>query len=136
MLMLKRLWHDERGVIVSAEIVMIMTVLVIGVMTGLTSIRDGVIEELADVGPAIGNIDQSFIIGGSVSHASAVSSSVFIDTFDFCDGFGGGFGGFGGFGGGFGGFGGFGGGFNSRCLVINGGVFAAPVVGLDTGIFH
>src|SRR5258707_15159177 len=98
--MLKKLWNDEVGAIISSEIVLIGTILVIGMITGLTSLRDGVIEELADVGAAIGNMDQSFAIGGVVAHASATSGSFFVNFPGFCETP-------------------FGGGINSRCLVIS-----------------
>ena len=84
--MLKKLWNDEMGVIISAELVLVMTILVIGVITGLASVRDAVVTELADVGAAIGNMDQSFTIGGVVAHSAATTNSVFLDTIDFCVG--------------------------------------------------
>ena len=57
--MLKRLWSEETGAIVSAEIMLVMTILVIGVIVGLKSVRDSVVTELADVAQALGNIDQT-----------------------------------------------------------------------------
>jgi Flp pilus assembly pilin Flp len=84
--MMKKLWNDEVGAIVSAEIVLVLTILVIGMITGLTSLRDGVIEELADVGQAIGNLNQSYVISGATAHSSATAGSAFRDAPDFCDG--------------------------------------------------
>ena len=51
--MLKQLWRDESGAYVSLEIVLAGTILGIGVITGLSSLRDATITELADVGGAI-----------------------------------------------------------------------------------
>jgi len=83
--MLNRLWHDEAGAIVSAEIVLIATILVIAMVTGLASLRDAVVTELADVGAAIAAQDQSYTVGGIVAHSAAVAASAFSDDFDFCD---------------------------------------------------
>ena len=41
--MLKQLWRDDSGAIVSLEIVLIGTILGVGVITGLSSLRDAVI---------------------------------------------------------------------------------------------
>ena len=83
--MLRQLWKDETGAILSAEIVVIGTILVIGVITGLTSLRDAVITELADVGGALSWLDQSYVIHGSTSHSSATATTQHHDSRDFCD---------------------------------------------------
>jgi Flp pilus assembly pilin Flp len=83
--MLKQLWNDEGGAIVSLEIVLIGTILGIGVITGLSSLRDAVITELADVGGAISWLDQSYVLHGSTSHSSATANTRHIDQRDFCD---------------------------------------------------
>lgn len=93
---LTALLHDETGFIVSAELVLIATITVIGVIVGLAEVQNAVVNELNDIGDAIGSLNQSYYVHGHGSFG----------------GFGGGFGGFGGGFGGFGGgFGGFGGGF-------------------------
>ena len=53
--MLKTLWNDEAGVILSAEIVLIGTILVIGMIVGLVELQCSVVGELSDLGDAIGN---------------------------------------------------------------------------------
>jgi Flp pilus assembly pilin Flp len=84
--MLKKLWNDEAGVIVSAEIVLVATILVIALVTGLTSLRDAVNTELADVGGAIGAVSQTYSYGGITAHCASASGSSFTDSQDFCDG--------------------------------------------------
>jgi Flp pilus assembly pilin Flp len=84
--MLKNFWNDEAGVIVSAEIVLVLTILVIAMVVGLTAVRDSVTSELADVAQAIANIDQSYSYGGMTGHCAAVNGSAFTDLQDFCDG--------------------------------------------------
>jgi len=83
--MMKKLWNDEAGFIVSAELVLVATILVIGMITGLTSVRDAVITELADVGGAIAAVNQSYTFGGATAHSSVTAGSSFVDLLDFCD---------------------------------------------------
>src|SRR5262245_32326405 len=83
--MLTRLWNDEAGFIVSAELVLVATILVIGMITGLTSVRDAVITELADVGGDIAAVNQSYTFGAASSHSATTACSSFVDTLYFCD---------------------------------------------------
>ena len=85
MKLVQRLWNDEAGFIVSAELVLIATVLVIGMLVGLVTIRDQVVQELGDVADAISEIDQSYSYSGVVGHASSTSGTIFNDTHDFCE---------------------------------------------------
>ncbi len=66
--MLKQLWNDECGVILSAELVLIGTILVIGMIVGLVELQCAVVGELSDLGDAIGNLDQSYKISGMTSY--------------------------------------------------------------------
>ncbi len=83
--MLQKIWNDEAGAILSAEVVLVGTILVIGVLTGLTSLRDAVVTELADVGEAIGSLDQSYFYGGTVAHHSTNYGTEYFDCHDSCD---------------------------------------------------
>ena len=62
--LLKALRQDEYGVILSAEIVIVGTVLVIGVMTGMVCLQKSVNSELGDLAKAIDSIDQSYSFSG------------------------------------------------------------------------
>jgi len=83
--LLCRLWNDESGAIVSAEIVLIASILVIGVIVGLKSLRDSVVTELADVAQAISNFNQSFSFSGVTGHHAFTAGGAFGDQADFCD---------------------------------------------------
>jgi Flp pilus assembly pilin Flp len=83
--MMKKLWNDEVGAVVSAELVLVLTILVIGMITGLASLRDSVITELADVGQAVANVNQSYSYGGARAHSSSTAGSEYGDRVDFCD---------------------------------------------------
>ena len=65
--MLKALWNDESGVILSAEIVLIGTILILGMIVGLVELQCAIIGELSDLSSAFGNFDQSFQISGFAS---------------------------------------------------------------------
>jgi len=83
--MFQRLWKDEAGAVISAEIVLVATILVIGMVVGLKSVRDSVVTELADIAQAIANIDQSYSYSGILGHAAQTTGSYFHDQADFCD---------------------------------------------------
>ena len=85
MKLLSRLWADEAGFVVSSELVLIATVMVVGMLAGLTTIRDQVVQELADVADAVSEIDQSYSYSAVSGHNSRTAGSIFIDTEDNCD---------------------------------------------------
>ena len=60
MKLLQRLWSDEAGFIISSELVLVATILVIGMIVGLVSLRNQVVQELVDVGQAIGMVSQGY----------------------------------------------------------------------------
>lgn len=88
--MLRTLLHDEAGFIVSAELVLVATILVIGLVVGLSEVQHAVVSELNDVGDAIGSLNQSFCFSGFTKqdfcdvHAYS-RGSVFFDVADDCD---------------------------------------------------
>jgi hypothetical protein len=57
-----KLWRDEAGVLLSAEAVVVGTIAVVGLTTGLTVVAKAVNEELQDVAFAIRSLDQSYSI--------------------------------------------------------------------------
>ena len=85
MSMLHRIWKDEAGFVVSTELVLIATILVIGLIVGLTTVRDQVVQELGDLAMAIGNVNQSYTYNGVTGHTSATDGSTFNDEPDFCE---------------------------------------------------
>jgi hypothetical protein len=90
--MLKTLLHDEAGFIVSAELVLIATLLVIGMIVGLSELQHSVVQELNDVGNAIGKLNQGYFFSGFSSQKTqsrgfkAITfGSFYSDTEDECD---------------------------------------------------
>ncbi len=62
--MLKTLWNDEAGVILSAELVLVSTILVLGMIVGLVELQCSIVAELSDLSSAFGNLNQSYEISG------------------------------------------------------------------------
>jgi hypothetical protein len=90
--MLKTLWNGETGVILSAESALIGTILVVGMIVGLVELQCSVVDELNDLGEAIGSVNQSYIATGLSSYKehggikAETVCSVFKDHVDTCDG--------------------------------------------------
>ncbi len=82
----RTLWKDEAGFIISAELVLISTIAVLGMVVGLSEVAWGINEELEDVGSAYGSVNQSFRYAGVSGHKGCVKGSCFEDGEDFCDG--------------------------------------------------
>lgn len=89
-----RFLHDESGFIISAELILVATLLVIGMIVGLSEVQHSVTQELNDVGDAFGNINQSFCYSGFTAYQcygncwnikAMTRGSAFLDMADVCD---------------------------------------------------
>lgn len=83
--LLNKLSSDENGFVVSAELVLIGTITVLGMIVGLTELSYGVNEELEDVGSAIGGINQTYYFTLASGQKGEVVGSTFLDFADECD---------------------------------------------------
>lgn len=87
--MLMKLYRDEHGVVISAELALVLTIVVIGVIVGLSEVAKTVNTELNDISNAIGALDQSFGFTGYHSrigkNTSFVAGTTWHDTVDDCD---------------------------------------------------
>ena len=83
--LIRKLWNDDAGFIISAELVLVATIVVIGMIVGLTSVRNQVVQELVDVGQAVGNMSQSYAVAGTAKKDLGwTDGSGYIDKADFC----------------------------------------------------
>jgi hypothetical protein len=75
---------SQRGFIVTIELLLLATILVIGLIVGMVSLRDSVLAELSDVSEAIGALNQSYNILGvnNEANTAATSGSEWQDSFD------------------------------------------------------
>ena len=85
MSVVKRLWSEDAGFIISTEAIIILTMLICAAIVGWQSIREAVVAELADIGDAIAALDQSYSFSGFQGHSAACAGSFFADNRDFCD---------------------------------------------------
>lgn len=84
---LKKFWNDEAGFVVTVEMILVATVLVIGLVAGLTVLRDSVLSELSDTAQAFGAVDQSFGVSGAKFDGTSSSAQMgFLDAPDVIDG--------------------------------------------------
>lgn len=77
MKVLSRMWKEEDGVL-SFEWVLLVTLLTIGIVSGLAGARDAIIDELGDVAQAMLALDQSYTIDFPLEvivHAATTSSA-------------------------------------------------------------
>jgi hypothetical protein len=85
MSLFRKLWADQAGFIISAELILVATILVIGLIVGLVVVRNQVVQELVDVGQAIGSLSQTYAFAGT--HKCGVGltdGSFYTDKADFC----------------------------------------------------
>ena len=76
--LLAKFWKDEAGVVMSAEMVMLGTVGVVGATVGLKTLSSSVDGEFKDVARAIRSLDQSYYYEGSASRTAWVAGSSYI----------------------------------------------------------
>jgi Flp pilus assembly pilin Flp len=85
MSLIRRMWNDEAGFVVSTELALVATILVIGMVVGLTTIRDQVVQELADIAGMISQLNQSYSFSAISGHHSSTAGSFGTDLTDSCD---------------------------------------------------
>jgi Flp pilus assembly pilin Flp len=83
--------RDERGFVITAELVLISTVLVLGLVAALSAVKTAIAGELGDVAGAIGSLNQSYYTHGfkgrsANGHVKARTyGSAFLDREDSSD---------------------------------------------------
>jgi Flp pilus assembly pilin Flp len=84
------MWKEEDGVL-SFEWVLLVTLLTIGIVSGLAGARDAIIDELGDVAQAMLALDQSYTIDFPLNvdvhttDSSSASDSSFTDALFYVD---------------------------------------------------
>ena len=88
--MLKSLWNDETGVIISAELVLVLTIAVLSMVVGLSEVAVSINTELNDISNAFGALNQSyaykvFLSSSNGKLKSLVACGSFTVSLDDCD---------------------------------------------------
>ena len=76
----RKVWAEEEGFIVSAELIFIVTILVIGLVAGWGKIKAAVNEELNDVALAIGELSQAYYFGEAIGTTTAGVGTVLSES--------------------------------------------------------
>ena len=66
--------RNQGGFIVTIELLVLATVLVLGLIVGWVSLRDSVLAELSDLSESIGALDQSYSILGVQNNAQTAET--------------------------------------------------------------
>lgn len=89
---MRAFWKEECGFVISAELVLVLTIAVLAMIVGLSEVAVAVNTELNDVSNAIGALNQSYAYTGFAAtancdskHKSYVAGSMFKDNVDDCD---------------------------------------------------
>lgn len=77
--------QDERGFVITIELVLMANLLAFGFLVGIVSVRDALVAELSDAAGGIQDISQSLDYSGIVFGSGGTHGSIFTDALDFCD---------------------------------------------------
>ena len=89
--LLNTLWNDDVAAVLSAEVVLILSIAVLAVLVGLSEVAVAVNTELNDISNAIGALDQTYFLPGfnasidGEKQKAQVFGTVFTDDGDDCD---------------------------------------------------
>ena len=75
-----KLWNDDCGALIATEWVFVATILVLGSITGLISVRQAVITELESFADAVGSLSQAYSFSGQANCESSTAGSWYVDT--------------------------------------------------------
>jgi hypothetical protein len=86
------LWNDETGVVLSSELVLVLTTAVLSTVVGLAEMSSSTVAELNDLSNAVGAMNQTFGVTGyesEMSNGNLVKSFMsftgYQDSADDCD---------------------------------------------------
>lgn len=76
--------RSQAGFIVTIELLLLATILVIGLIVGMTNVRDSVLAELSDVSESIGALNQGYQISAvnNAAGTAATAGSAWTDAKD------------------------------------------------------
>ena len=76
--------RKQSGFVMTAELVLLATILVLGSIVGMVTLRDALTAEMGDVAEAIGAVDQGFEFDGMLNaqNTASVAGSAFTDAID------------------------------------------------------
>jgi hypothetical protein len=79
--MLRNLWTDDRGAgLLTAELLFLFTILILGIITGLIALRQALISELTEMAQSLMALNQSFSFSAQSNCESSTAGSSAGDT--------------------------------------------------------
>ena len=78
--LIDRLWNDDGGALIAIEFLFVATIIIIGIIVGLSGIRDAVVVELTELGNAILALSQGYSVSGLIGCCAETDGSQAIDT--------------------------------------------------------
>jgi Flp pilus assembly pilin Flp len=75
-----KLWADDSGVLTALEFLLIASILTLGLIVGLTALRNAIVTEFEELANAILALSQGFSVGGLSGGAASVDGSQAFDT--------------------------------------------------------
>ena len=79
------LCRDTRGLVITTELIVLTLIVAVGMVAGLTAMRDAVVSELSDVSGSVQDANQSYQLSGSLSQDGFTAGSQFGDALDVLD---------------------------------------------------
>lgn len=79
---MSKLWNDDRGGIITTELVLVLSVMAAGVISGITAVRNSVVSEARDVARTVDSLNQSYGVSGVRSRSAHTAGASYIDQAD------------------------------------------------------
>jgi|SwirhirootsSR1_FD_contig_81_364331_length_432_multi_2_in_0_out_0_1 hypothetical protein len=77
--MFAKLWKDEAGIVISFELVFVLTIVVMGLISGWAALENAVKVELFELGNAVLALNQSYAFSGQSGCKGNTAGSAFTD---------------------------------------------------------
>jgi Flp pilus assembly pilin Flp len=77
--LMTKLWNDDAGALIAAEYLFVASTVVIGIVVGLTGVRNAINAELTTLGNAYLALNLSYTISGETGCGASVAGSQAID---------------------------------------------------------
>jgi len=62
--LLRRFWADDRGAVISVELVLVLSILIFGIIPGLVALRNSIISAMGNIGDTLVELVPSFTYSG------------------------------------------------------------------------
>jgi Flp pilus assembly pilin Flp len=78
--LMAKLWNDDCGALIAMEFLFVATILVIGIIVGLTAVRSAINIQLSNLADAILALNMSYAFSGQSGCCAETEGSQFIMT--------------------------------------------------------